>query len=190
MNLIIFDLDGTLVKLPIDYEALRHRLYLTFDNRIVLDSIYRFLIHLDPKSREKAFRIMDKFELESIPQMYIDPTIHEGFRLIRDYTKALVTLQGWRPVIKILEEIGIRKEFSMIVTREYSLNRTEQLMYVLDRLNADRKRTVFIGDTQNDLEAAKIIGIFPIIMGSKIDGNQIKDILSAIRIAISRLEKQ
>ncbi len=190
MNLIIFDLDGTLVKLPIDYEALRHRLYLTFDNRIVLGSIYRFLIHLDPKSREKAFRIMDKFELESIPQMYIDPTIHEGFRLIRDYTKALVTLQGWRPVIKILEEIGIRKEFSMIVTREYSLNRTEQLMYVLDRLNADRRRTVFIGDTQNDLEAAKIIGIFPIIMGSKIDGNQIKDILSAIRIAISRLEKQ
>jgi len=189
MNLIIFDLDGTLVRLPIDYEALRLRLYESFNDPLVFDSIYKFLISLDRKRRQEAFRIMDEFELGSVNKMYVDPTIHEGFKLIRSYTKALVTLQGLKPAMLVLEKIGIKEEFSIVVTREFSLNRVEQIKYVMDKLGAEDERTIFIGDTENDLMAAKTLGILPIIVGSKVNGAPVNSILSAIRIAIARLEK-
>jgi len=190
MNLIIFDLDGTLVRLPIDYDSLRRRLYTEFGDKRVFESIYKFLLSLDDKGRERAFKIIDEFELESISSMYVDPTLNEGFSLIEDFEKALVTLQGLKPAKKILERIGLKDKFSIIVTREVSLDRTQQLMYVMNRLEANKEKTVFIGDTENDFRAAKTVGIVPIIVGSDIDGRNIDNILSAIKVAIGILQQK
>lgn len=190
MNLIIFDLDGTLVRLPIDYDSLRRRLYAEFGDKRVFESIYKFLLSLDDKGRERAFKIIDEFELGSISSMYVDPTLNEGFSLIEDFEKALVTLQGLKPAKKILERIGLKDKFSIIVTREVSLDRTQQLMYVMNRLEANKEKTVFIGDTENDFRAAKTVGIVPIIVGSDIDGRNIDNILSAIKVAIRILQQK
>ncbi|MCR8454405.1 MAG: HAD family hydrolase [Crenarchaeota archaeon] len=187
MSLLIFDLDGTLVKLPINYDELRRRLYKEFGDEKVFTSIYSFLLSLTDDERVKAFEIIDEFELESIQNMYIDPKLNESFRIIEGVTKALVTLQGLKPASKVLEVLGLKDKFSIIVTREYSLNRTDQLMYVLEQAGVDKSRVVFIGDTENDHKASEAVGIRSIILGSTISNRKVDNLFTAVKLALEFL---
>lgn len=187
MSLIIFDLDGTLVKLPINYDKLRKRLYEEFGDEKVFASLYNFLLSLPNDKRRRAFEIMDEFELESIPNMHIDPTIHECFGIAKNVIKALVTLQGMRPAVKVLKTLGLEDQFSIIVTREYSLDRATQLIHVIEQLRFDKNKVVFIGDTDHDRRASEIVGIKSVILGSTVGGEKVDNILSAVKLALAIL---
>jgi len=153
----IFDLDGTLFYLPIDWEQLfaEFRTIMHVDTvRPLVDTISK----LDQKTRREVFDKWDSAELAVAEN--ITPC-EEGMQLYRDAEaegkqKALVTLQGKRIVKFLVKRFHL--EFDVIITREDSLSRAEQLRIGLKKLNASAEHALFVGNAENDAIAAKKTG--------------------------------
>jgi len=151
----IFDLDGTLVCLPIDYGSLFdtfRKIMNTNDVRPLVDKISK----LDQQTRRNVYAAWDQAELAVAK----DSTVcKEGSILYHEYSrkpKALVTLQGRKVVALILEHFHF--SFDVTVTREDSLFRAEQLKLALAKLKAPEARILFVANTDGDAEAAKVVG--------------------------------
>ena len=149
---VIFDLDGTLVHLPIDYE----RLIQEFGKVAHAESFHPLLdavSKLDEATRGQVFKIWDLAELAAAPRMTVN---QEGMRLYDFFakkSKALVTMQGKALVTAILEKLGLT--FDVVLTREDSLNRAEQLKLAAQKLSAKLENVLFVGNSENDAAAAK-----------------------------------
>jgi len=152
---VIFDLDGTLVDLPIDYETLfgECREILHVDTvRPWLDTVSK----ADAETRKRVFDAWDKAERACKEK--ITPK-EEGMKIYCEYAekpKALVTLQGKKAVQGILEAFQL--QFDVVVTREDSLSRTEQLKTAAQKLGAETKNVLFVGNTDSDAASAAKAG--------------------------------
>lgn len=180
MKLIIFDLDGTLIKLSVDYNKLRQELYKVFGDPLVFRSIYKFLINLSKEDRALAYRIIDNYEMRAVNKMQVNKDLKYVFRITRHLKKAIVTFQGLRPSQKILDLIGIKEEINLLVTREHTLDRKRQIMYVVDKLGFNLSNIGFIGDQISDEEAARALGIKYAIVGRE----KTKTLRDAVRILL------
>jgi len=155
IKLVIFDLDGTLVHLPVKYEKLREEI-----SRILginkVDSILAALANLDGDLKMKIFDIWSWLELEALPDLR---EIDEGIRIYNRFygkIRCLVTLQGKMVVDRILEKTGL--SFDYIVTRENSLSRSEQIRMVIEKFKVDPREILVVGDRESDREAAERFG--------------------------------
>ena len=152
---VIFDLDGTLVQLPIDYE----KLFIEFKKIMHADNVHPLVdavSRLDKDTREQVFKVWDKAELAASAKMTVNG---EGMKIYRNFSqkpKALVTMQGRTIVKNILTQLKL--SFNIIVTREDSLNRTEQLKNGAEKLKTQFQNILFVGNTENDSLAAEKIG--------------------------------
>lgn len=148
----VFDLDGTLVNLPIDYEELFQefsRIMKKEDIHPVTETISR----LDGETREKIFAVWSKAENAALKGMTIND---EGMALYKRHLtkpKALVTMQGRELVLRILKSLDL--SFDLIVTREDSLDRVNQLRTAAQSLKVRFQNLLFIGNTEGDLLAAE-----------------------------------
>jgi HAD superfamily hydrolase (TIGR01549 family) len=152
---IIFDLDGTLVSLPIDYPAL----YAAFQKIMKIKNIEpltKTVTALNDDLRRKVFETWTRAELAILPKVTI---VKEGMELYQQYSRiprALVTMQGKETVERILRTLNL--SFQAVMTREDSLDRTAQIMLTLKKLRLEPKNVVVIGDRESDKFAAKKIG--------------------------------
>jgi HAD superfamily hydrolase (TIGR01549 family) len=149
---VIFDLDGTLAYLPIDYDELFRK----FSKAMKKDDIHpvtETISKLDEKARKRIFKVWDKAELEALKNMTIN---NRGMALYRSYStkpRALVTMQGKKVVQKILKALDL--SFDFIVTRDDSLDRSDQLSMVGRNMNVKLQDVLFIGNTKHDSFAAQ-----------------------------------
>lgn len=155
IKLIIFDLDGTLVYLPIKYEKLREEM-----SRILgvnkVDSILDALVNVNRDLKVKIFDIWSRLELEALSNLR---EIDEGIKIYNKFhgkIRCLVTLQGKLIVERILEKTGL--SFDYIVTREDSLDRSEQIKMVIEKFKVDSREILVVGDRESDREAAERFG--------------------------------
>jgi len=65
-------------------------------------------------------------------------------------------MQGKALVQKVLERLGL--SFDFVVTREYCLDRGEQLKIAAEKLRTSVQNILFIGNTDDDFLAAKTVG--------------------------------
>jgi HAD superfamily hydrolase (TIGR01549 family) len=150
-----FDLDGTLACLPVNYEALFaefKRIMHVDVVRPVVDTVSQ----LDGKTRQEVFAAWDKAELAIFENA---TSCGEGIHLYHELTgkpKALVTLQGKAVVLFILKKFGL--SFDVVVTREDSLFRAEQLKIVAEKLDVPVQDLLFIGNADSDVAAAQEVG--------------------------------
>jgi len=149
---VIFDLDGTLIHLPVNYE----RLIQEFEKVAQGKSFHPLLeavSKLDEVARRQVFKIWDLTELAASAGMTVNP---EGMKLYSFFAtkqKALVTMQGKVVVNAILKKLGLT--FDVVLTREDSLSRAEQLKLAAQKLNASFGDVLFVGNSENDALAAK-----------------------------------
>jgi HAD superfamily hydrolase (TIGR01549 family) len=149
---VIFDLDGTLIHLPVDYE----RLIREFEKVAHVESFHPLLevvSKLDEATRVKVFKVWDLAELAAAPKTTVN---NEGMNLYDSFAKkpkALVTMQGKALVAAMLEKLGLT--FDVVLTREDSLSRTEQLKTASQKLNARLENVLFVGNSENDMVTAK-----------------------------------
>ena len=149
---VIFDLDGTLIHLLVNYE----RLIQEFEKIAHAESFHPLLeavSKLDEATRGQVFKIWDLAELTAAPRITVN---QEGMRLYDFFakkSKALVTMQGKALVTAILEKLGLT--FDVVLTREDSLNRAEQLKLAAQKLSAKLENVLFVGNSENDAAAAK-----------------------------------
>jgi len=152
IKLVIFDLDGTLVHLPIDYEELKSEISKILKIRKV-SSILDALSDVDDEIKMKIFNVWSKLELKALPSMI---KIDEGIELynsFRHVPKCLITLQGKQVVTKILERTGLR--FNHIVTREDSVSRSKQIKIIIEKFRIKPSRVLVVGDRESDRKAAE-----------------------------------
>jgi HAD superfamily hydrolase (TIGR01549 family) len=152
---VVFDLDGTLVNLPINYEELlgEFKEIMRVENvRPLVDTVSR----VDDETRKRVFRAWDKAELAVSAKITVN---EEGVKVYREYaekSKALVTLQGRKAVDVIVGEFGLC--FDVVVTREDSLSRSEQLLIAAEKLKVPAKDILFVGNADTDAAAAEKVG--------------------------------
>jgi len=152
---VVFDLDGTLVRLPIDYE----RLFEEFQRIMKVDDVRPVterVAKLDAGVRAAVFEVWDRAELAVLGGVAVNA---EGMRLYEDFVgkpKGLVTMQGKKLVKAVIEKLGLA--FDAVVTREDSLDRTEQLKIVAERLKTQIPSVLFVGNTDSDAVAAAKAG--------------------------------
>ena len=149
---VIFDLDGTLVHLPVNYE----RLIQEFEKVAHAESFHPLLeavSKLDEVARGQVFKIWDLAELTASAGMTVNQQGMRVYSFFATKPKALVTMQGKAVVNAILEKLGLT--FDVILTREDSLNRAEQLKLAAEKLDASFGDVLFVGNSENDALAAK-----------------------------------
>jgi len=152
---VIFDLDGTLLDLPIDYSTLYKRV-----SEILgvarIESLLKTVIQIEDKQvLRKIFDTWTSCELDIIDKI----TVHtEGMQLYNQNVKlpkALVTMQGKETVHNICKKFNL--QFNTIFTREDSLMRAEQLKMAAIKLGFTLSDTLFIGNIDNDENAARTV---------------------------------
>jgi HAD superfamily hydrolase (TIGR01549 family) len=152
---VIFDLDGTLIHLPVDYVKLfaEFRKIMHVDN---VQPVTEVVSKLDKKTRQQVFREWDKAELAAAANITINKGGMEIYKRVSMKPKALVTMQGEAVVKKTLAHL--RLSFDFAVTREDSLNRAQQLENAAEKLKKQLANILFVGNTENDALAAEKVG--------------------------------
>jgi HAD superfamily hydrolase (TIGR01549 family) len=152
---VIFDLDGTLIHLPIDYEKLfqEFRKIMHAEN---VQPITEVVSKLDKNTQQQVFREWDKTELAAAANITINKQGMETYKRFSTKPKALVTMQGKAVVENILARLKL--SFDITVTREDSLNRAQQLENAAEKLKIQLVNILFVGNTENDALAAKKTG--------------------------------
>lgn len=152
---VIFDLDGTLVDIPIDYE----RLFEEFRRIMQTDNIRplaEVISRVDAETRQMLFKAWEKAELAAINNVSAKQAGLKIYQRHANERRALVTLQGKAMVNAILD--GFRLSFEVVVTREDTLVRSEQLLKAIKQLEVNKRNVSFVGNTEGDANAASKVG--------------------------------
>ena len=168
IELVIFDLDGTLVRLPVKYDFLRTKLKEKFNIEgeffIIPTIIEKTKGNEDLK--KEAFEFICNEECNAINELEIYEGVVDVIKELHLKNKkiAMVTLQCERAATTILEIIGIRDLFSNILTRDDYTNRYEQIMNTMNKMEIKSNQTLIIGDRINDFKSAEKAGCKSIII--------------------------
>lgn len=174
--LLIFDLDGTLIDSRKDIAA---SVNLTFRDlglpekpvediygyvgngvrRLILDTVES----ADPLLIERSLQI---FEAHYLKHLLDDTVLYPGLegvlRHFREKKKAVVTNKPLLYSIKIIEGLQVRPHFDLILGAEPIVQlkpHPEMILRTLDHLNVSPADAVMIGDSLNDIQAARAAGI-------------------------------
>ena len=100
IEVLVFDLDGTLVRFPIDYETLFEEFRRIMGVREV-HPVVEVVSRTDGKTRELVFNAWDRAELAVASNTVVN---EEGMKTYIEFfekPKALVTLQGKKRLSKL-----------------------------------------------------------------------------------------
>lgn len=175
-DLLIFDFDGTLIDSKHDIATAVNltlkdlALPLRTPEEIftfVGDGVKRLLRlsvgedNLD--QYEEALRIFRQHYLaHCLDSTQFYPGIDEVFGHFRSLVKAIATNKSLEYTLRIVEGLGVRKQFAAI---ESPMDSAElkpdpgMLLRILSTLNISPDRAVLVGDSTNDVRAAKAAGI-------------------------------
>jgi phosphoglycolate phosphatase-like HAD superfamily hydrolase len=161
-RLFIFDLDGTLVRFDIDWNALKIRIraMLGTDDPLspLLPSIERLV--RDPRLMRRVYGLLDEAELAATRGFVPDDGVIRLFERLKtaDRNVALVTLQGRAPAVEALARLGLAGFFDLILTRDETTSREEQIIMAVRRLAVPAGQTIVIADKPADMAAARRVG--------------------------------
>jgi HAD superfamily hydrolase (TIGR01509 family) len=170
---VIFDMDGTLLSLPIDWRLVRSRLE-DIAGREQFQPIFETMkdvIFQSPEMKAELFGALDDYELNAERSALFHPGSRQVVEtLSRDAKLALVTMQGKKVRDRLLQRFEVAPYFQVLLSREDSLDRAEQLNIALRALSVTEAEAVFVGDRLNDLNAAAKVGVdFVFIRGPEED---------------------
>jgi len=171
----IFDLDGTLFTIPIDWVKVGEEVSRMAGAPIGNEPLFlkvEQLVAVRPSIREALFAMIDTHELSAVAAS--TPMIG-ALELLSHLSKVaklgLVTMQGSTACDKILGRHRLGELFDVLVTREDSLDRTVQLRIALQSLSALPKDTLFTGDRLNDIVCGRRAGVDTVLVGRDSSGD-------------------
>jgi len=153
-DLFVFDLDGTLIRLNIDFEAVRRALGLK--GRYILESIFK----LPEEERRRRLELLKRFEIEYAKRA--EPMPYAGYvlDLLGDLGigRCIVTRNCRESVDIVLERLGFEVDF--VVTRDDAKPKPspEPIKLAIERFGTSPKGTIVVGDYVFDIVAGKRAG--------------------------------
>ena len=168
---IIFDLDGTLVLLPIRYEIIFEKLQNLFDTKDEFKPLIPTILekaNSDTELLQQAFDLICEEEtLAANNSEVIDGAIDIlNYFKKRNYSLSLVTMQCMKAAKLVLDKMQISELFSSIVTRDDSNQRHMQIKKSIEILSLSPDKVMVIGDRIHDVKSAKQVGC-PTILFNK-----------------------
>ncbi|MEM0083553.1 MAG: HAD-IA family hydrolase [Candidatus Nezhaarchaeales archaeon] len=170
MRVLISDLDGTLVYVPVKWSEVKEALSRILGSEVM--SIFEVLRWARAKS-EDLYRelsgLIEEYEVNSMRELRRLEGSRELLKRLKEFDVkiAIVTLQGERSLKKALEVSDLAPYVDAYVTRDEELDRAKQIEIALKKLDAEigRDSIVFMGDRASDLEAGMKLRIPTIIIG-------------------------
>lgn len=170
-RLIILDLDGTLVRMPVDWAGMKAALAERFPETSFaqltggLRDVER---RHGAEGRARCFEVIRRFERDNL----------EGTRPV-DAMRALVSEHGGRTLLAVcsnnlhatiedvLDSVGVREHFAILVGRDDVAEckpSPEGLFRILRALQVRAQDAIFIGNHESDAEAGARAGIRTIVI--------------------------
>lgn len=183
-KVLIFDIDGTLVNSGIDWERIRELFKRSVGVDVDGKPLAEVLSILPDKAREALVKMVREAEASSLARVRFD---HELRHLVTrakqlGYVVAIVSLRDRETATEVLERLGIRDFVDLLVTRDDTPKRDEQLAMVLGLLEVKSSHAIFFGDTPWDAEAARALGLrFIRIVGDGRVGRPPENLLRRLR---------
>lgn len=173
---VIFDLDGTIIDLAVDWSQLKRNLSDKFAEDYKIDchfkSISKCLSEIVKKKDEdnlkKFFKIIEEHETRNIEKSTpIEETKFfinnlKKFGIKNDVKLAVMSLNTRKTIEKALLLTALTSKIDFIVGREDVRNwkpNPDGLLKILEKLNIDKSKALFIGDMEKDLIAGERAGI-------------------------------
>ena len=171
----IFDLDGTLFTIPVDWQGVRAELAALTGGPMDGSPLFLRLEELiaeRPSLKSEAFSIIDAHELRAADRAEPLPgAVDLLYALFEIGTVALVPLQGRQALDRILQKHGLSELFEATISREESLDRAGQLTIALGRLGRRPSDALFMGDRLNDVVCARRVGVDVALVGRGVQGD-------------------
>jgi phosphoglycolate phosphatase-like HAD superfamily hydrolase len=151
---LIFDLDETLVLLPVDWNLVYREV-----GRILGREVSSFTAILPmlwgSELYEEVSRLVEKYEFESLSGLIVlDNSPYVLRKLGESYTLNLTSLQSRGVIETVLNFMGVRRLFRVIVSRNERPTRREQIKLVLSKGGYEASETMMVGDRLNDVVSA------------------------------------
>ena len=159
MKCLIFDLDGTLIRLPIRYEILQNNLKKFFHIEDNLSPLIPSIIEHAKNNQnviDEAFKIVCDEELIATETFEEIEGLHDVIKYVtsKNYTISLVTMQCKRSLDIILKKLNLDENFSSILTRDDYHDRFLQIQKTCESLNLISSDVTMIGDRIHDINSA------------------------------------
>ncbi len=173
---VISDLDGTLVRFPIDYDKVYSSLQKLFDTNIEFKPLIKTIVELAKENNQKiqkAFSLICQEELKAAKNL----TVIEGSTnfitsVIRNNIPlAVVTMQCREAALIALEKINSEKTIHTMVTRDDAYDREDQIRSVVKDLDLDPKDVLVVGDRIHDMNSARIIGCKSVLVNRNVSSD-------------------
>ena len=165
---IIFDLDGTLVRLPIRYNIIFEKLEILFDTKDEFKPLIPTILtkaNNDVNLIQQAFNLIcDEETIAAKNFEVIDNAIEilDHFKN-KNISLGLVTMQCKKAAKLVLDSMNISNHFSSIITRDDSHERITQIKKSVKFLSLSPQEIVVIGDRIHDINSAKQVGCSAIL---------------------------
>jgi len=164
LKLVIFDLDGTLIDSPLNFDAIRAEIGLP-DGIPILEA----LDSLSPAERARAERILDRHETEAVRASRLMPGAADLLAHLRarGVKTALLTRNSRTSIDAAARRHGLA--FNAAVAREDHTPKPspEGVRHLMAACGAEADETVLVGDFRFDIEAGAAAGVRTIAVAAQ-----------------------
>lgn len=196
-RIIIFDLDGTIVDLNVDWDYLKQilseRILEIYGKKCEFIHISACLDYITERKDEyelkNFFKIIEKYEMKNISESKkIEESIFfinniELFEVPKDIKLAILSLNTRKTIITSLKLFNIYNKFNYIIGREdirkWKPN-PDGLLKIQNHFGVKKKDMVYFGDKQKDIKTGE---------NADIDSYLIEDLIELVRKRKEEIEK-
>lgn len=180
LELVIFDLDGTLIDSSRDItHAINYAVApyggrpLTVQETISLvgEGISRLMEKVVEKERLKTDtealikRFLDYYGAHLVDETTVYPGVQETLDLLKGYKKAVVSNKRETLSRAILEKLALAEHFDIIVGSDTTEKRKPSpvpIKYVIEKICINPQQAVMVGDSNYDIEAGSAAGAWTV----------------------------
>ena len=171
---IVFDLDGTLIQLPIDYQKVQKNLKEFFNISNEFKPLIPTIIKLSKNDQNKIRTSFDLICKEEILASDNFKTMNNALETLKFFKSknlslCLVTMQCKDALEKVLQKLQISDLFDSVISRDESFDRQKQIELSLQNIVLTPSEILVVGDRIHDIESAKKIGCMPILKINEIE---------------------
>ena len=151
---LIFDLDETLVLLPVDWSMVYRDI-----GRLLGREVASFAATLPmlwgSDMYWKVSQLVEEYELKSLDRLVVLDDSPSIVRKLGDrYRLSITSLQSRKVIERVLHIMGVRELFDILVSREDRPTRREQIRLVLTAGGYEASETMMVGDRVDDVVSA------------------------------------
>ena len=188
LKCVIFDLDGTIVDVPYDWDKIKAEL--ETKGRPIL----YYLNSLEEPEKSEKWRILEKYEDEATKKAELKRGMHELLDLLnkKGIKKVVVTNNSRKNVVYLLAEFKL--SFDCVISRESGLWKPSGAPFldVMKRFGLKKEECSVIGDSPFDAKAANEAGISKVFILSenrKRFASNHAELFSSVESLKKRIEK-